>query len=259
MRLAKKVAIVTGAGRGIGRGIALAFAREGADVVVAARTQARIEAVAVEIGEMGRRALPIQTDVSDRMQVEHLVKTAVEQLGQVDVLVNNAGIAHQSSITELGEAEWNQVMAVNAKGVYLCSQCVVREMLKGANGGHVINISSYSGRVGQPYCAAYCASKFAVIGLTQSMGRELAPHRINVNVICPGRIETEMMQETILDFAANMDLSEEECRQQLVGEIPRGRMGTVEDVAQLAIFLASDASRYVTGQALNINGGMVSA
>ena len=258
-KLDGKVAIVTGGGRGIGRGIALTYAREGAHLALAARSEEQIADVATEIGELGGKALAIPTDVSRRDQVEHLVDAVISHFGRVNVLVNNAGLADQSPIAELSLAEWDRVMAVNAKGVFLCSQAVIRRMLAQGEGGYIINVSSYSGRVGQPYCAAYCASKFAVIGLTQSMARELAPQRINVNAICPGRISTEMMEETIHDFAANLDLTIEECRRTLVGEIPLGRMGTVDEVADLAVFLASDASEYVTGQAISINGGMISA
>jgi len=256
MRLKDKVAIVTGGGRGIGRGIALAYAREGADVVVADVSPQHMESVANEIRALGRCALACRADVSDRAQVEALVRTTVEQFGHLDILVNNAGIARQAAVVDMKDEDWDTTMAINAKGVFLCSQYAARQMLKQGKGGRIINISSYSGKVGQPYCGAYCASKFAVVGLTQSMARELASSGINVNAICPGRIDTEMMAKTFEQFAESLGITVEESRRKLMAEISAGRLGTIAEVAELAVFLACEQSSYITAQAININGGM---
>lgn len=254
--LVGKVAIVTGGGRGIGWGISLALAGEGADVMVAARTRDEIQAVAQEIRAMGQRGAAFPVDVSDAVGVEAMVAATLERFDRVDILVNSAGISHQAPITEISDEDWDRVMAVNVTGTFLCSQVVGRRMLKQGTGGSIINISSYGGKVGLAFNALYCASKFAVIGLTESMGRELASHGIRVNAICPGRIETRMMADTVVDYAQNNGMPPEEMRRRLVGEIPRGRMGTPDEIAEVAVFLASDESSYITAQAINVNGGL---
>ena len=251
-----KVAIVTGGGRGIGRAIALALSQEGASVALAARTSAEIEAVAQEIHNLGGKAAAFPTDVSAEADVERLVRATVERFGHADILVNNAGIANQGAITQVSEEEWDRVMAVNVTGVFLCSRSVIRQMLRQDSGGSIINISSYGGKVGLAYNSVYCASKFAVLGLTESMARELAGHNIRVNAICPGRIDTKMMAETIVEFSRNHGLPPEEMRRRLVEQIPWGRMGATGEIGQTAVFLASDASSYVTAQAINVNGGL---
>jgi NAD(P)-dependent dehydrogenase (short-subunit alcohol dehydrogenase family) len=250
-----KVAVVTGASRGIGKGIAMALAREGAAVVVNARHARGAEAVAAEIRANGAQAAAFAADVGNTEEAEALVGFAVETFGRLDVLVNNAGVSRPALLVEATDEDWDETLRVNARGVFICSRAAARRMLA-QGGGRIVNVASRSGKTGLPYEAAYSASKFAVIALTQVAARELASKGITVNAICPGRIETEMMLETFEKWGRELHLTPDECRSRLVAEIPAGRLGTVEDIGQLAVFLASDAAAYVTGQSIHVGGGL---
>ncbi|OUM88313.1 MAG: 3-oxoacyl-[acyl-carrier-protein] reductase [Bacillus thermozeamaize] len=244
--LSGKVALVTGASRGIGRAIALELARSGADVAVNfAGSRQAAEEVAAQIQEMGRKSMAIQANVSEPASVEAMFREVEEQLGPVQILVNNAGITRDNLLLRMKEAEWDEVLSTNLKGVFLCTKQALRPMLKG-RWGRIINITSVSGVMGNAGQANYAAAKAGVIGLTKTTAREVASRGITVNAIAPGFIETDMTAA----------LGEEVSRQ-LLGQIPLGRFGQAEEVARVARFLASDDSSYITGQVIHVDGGMV--
>ncbi|MEW9667598.1 3-oxoacyl-[acyl-carrier-protein] reductase [Ammoniphilus sp. 3BR4] len=240
-----KVAVVTGASRGIGRSIALALAESGADVVVnyAGSEQAARE-VASEIEKLGRKALVVQADVADSEQVAQLIQQTIEAFGRVDVLVNNAGITRDNLLMRMKDDEWDDVIATNLKGVYNCIKAVTRPMMK-QRSGRIINISSVVAALGNAGQANYVAAKAGVIGLTKSVARELASRGITVNAVAPGFIETDMTAKL-----------SEEIQSGLMNQIPLGRLGKPEDIAQMVRFLASDQSSYITGQTFHVDGGM---
>lgn len=194
MKLENRIAIITGAGRGIGRATALAFAGNGADIVLAARTKSEINSVAAEIESLGRRALPIMTDVQKKSEVNNLVASTIDNFGKVDILVNNAGVAIHNPIHKIREEDWDLTMAVNLKGVFLCTQAVFGTMCEQGY-GHIVNVSSVSGKYGHVNGGAYCASKFAVIGLTETTNNEGRLHGVKASVICPGPVDTKMRRD----------------------------------------------------------------
>jgi 3-oxoacyl-[acyl-carrier protein] reductase len=213
--------------------------------VVFAGNREKAEAVVGEIQEMGRRSVAIQADVSQAEQVDAMVKQVVEAFGRIDILVNNAGITRDNLLLRLKEEDWDAVLSTNLKGVFLCTKAVTRQMMK-QRFGRIINISSVVGLIGNPGQANYVAAKAGVIGLTKTAARELASRGISVNAVAPGFIETDMT--AVLG---------EETREQMLGQIPLGRFGSAEDVAGAVAFLASDDAAYITGQTLNVDGGMV--
>lgn len=240
-----KVALVTGASRGIGRAIALALASAGADVVVNyAGSEAAAKETAQAIEAMGRRAITVQANVGKSDEAEQLVKTVLEQFGRIDILVNNAGITRDNLIMRMKEEEFDQVIETNLKGVFNCLKSVTRPMMK-QRSGRIINISSVVGVMGNPGQSNYVAAKAGVIGLTKASARELASRGITVNCVAPGFIETEMT-----------DVLPEETRAELMKSIPLARLGSPEDVAKAVLFLASDDANYMTGQTLHVDGGM---
>ena len=194
MKLKNQVAIVTVSGRGIGKAIAVTYAKEGADVVAVARTRSEIEKVADEINSMGRRAVAIPTDVSQKKQVQAMLQQTLDEFGTVDILVNNAGVAIHNYLMDIHEEDWDLTMAVNLKGVFLCTQAVFPIMLE-KRSGHIINISSGAGKRGSPSYGSYCASKFGVMGFTEAIAAEGRPHNIKVCVICPGPVTSKMRSE----------------------------------------------------------------
>jgi meso-butanediol dehydrogenase/(S,S)-butanediol dehydrogenase/diacetyl reductase len=254
MRLQDKVAIITGAGRGIGRGIALKFAQEGARVVVAEINSQAAKDAAEEIQKANGQARWIKTDVTKKAETEAMVAFALQEFGQIDILVNNAGIVLAGSFLEFSEEEWDRIIAVNLKGVVFCTQAAVREMMK-RKSGKIINIASRLGKVGGPYVASYTATKFAVIGLTQSNALEFAP-QITVNAICPGIVLTEMWDYLSQVLGKIRGIAPEDIiKQRITQQVPMGRGQYPEDVAKVALFLASSDADYITGQALNDSGG----
>lgn len=268
-----KVALVTGAGgkNGIGRAIATRLAKEGADVAVNDITEHPYAAdekewqglpdVVHEIKALGRRAISVVADVSDTRQVAEMVDKTVAHFGKIDILVNNAGTKADKDrvpVIDLAEADWDRVQRVNVKGVFLCSQAVARHLVKQGTGGKIINISSVTGKQGSARYAAYSASKFAVIGFTQSLAHELAPHGVNVNAICPSLVDTERVGHLAAALMPE-DLSPEEQRAEFArrnaASVPLGRLAEGTDVAKMAAFLASDEAAYLTGLAVTVAGG----
>ncbi|MEY4939108.1 MAG: hypothetical protein RIQ93_843 [Verrucomicrobiota bacterium] len=273
-KLEGKIALVTGAGgeRGIGRAIAMRLAQEGADVVVndvhAAAAPGSdwrgMSHVVSEIQKLGRRSMGIVADIGDAAQVQAMVDQVVAAYGKIDILINNAGARagrDRVLVVELDEADWDRVQRTNSKGTFLCSQAVARAMLRGpqsARGGRIINISSTAGKTGQPRYAAYCSSKFAVIGFTQSLAQELAPHGITVNAICPSLVVTERIDDIAAALALSSSTTEEQRAMMMTRAktiSPLGRMAEVSDVAAVAAFLASAESDYLTGLAISVSGG----
>jgi len=245
-KLRDKVAIVTGGARGIGGAIAAAFAAEGADVVIADRLDEDVAAPVVsQIEGAGRKALFISTDVSDEEQVRAMVDRAYAELGDVDILVNNAGIVSQQFFHELPVAEFDRVLGINLRGVFLCTRFVLPRMLERGS-GNVINVASQLGQIGGTEMVHYSASKAGVIGLTKALAREVSTRGIRVNAIAPGPILTDMMAEETDEWAA-----------QKLSELPIGRFGEAYEIAPTAVFLASDDSSYYVGQTLCPNGGDV--
>jgi len=246
MVLNGKIAVVTGASRGIGRAIALVLAQKGADVLVnfAGREDAAA-AVAGEIRAMGRRALVFQADVSDSARAAAMIKTAGEELGRVDILVNNAGITRDNLILRMKDADWDAVLQVNLKGAFNCARAVARTMVKN-HCGRIINIASVVGLTGNPGQANYCAAKAGLIGFTKALARELGSRQITVNAVAPGFITTEMTGGLT-----------EEAKEKMLSAVPLARFGDPGDVAEVVAFLASDAAAYITGQTIAVDGGMV--
>ena len=251
------VAVVTGGGRGIGRAICLALAREGARaVVVAARSGEAIDAVAREVEALGAAALPVQVDVTDPLAVEAMVRQTVEQFGRLDVLVNNAGRYTPSRFLEYDPAEWRQVIEVNLHSTYYCCRAALPQMLDQGR-GKVVMIASTAGKYGSLYQSAYNASKHAVLGLTKCLALETAQQGITVNAVCPGFVETDMVERAKGIFAGILGLPVEQAVEVMKARVPQRRFLQPEEVATLAVYFASPESDGVTGQAYTIDGGMI--
>ena len=243
--LADKVAVVTGAGRGIGRAVALAYARMGADVACVSRTEENSAKVAAEVEALGRRAWPLAVDVSDTAAVDAAAKGILELAGRVVILVNNAGVTRDNLLMRMSEEEWDTVLNTNLKGAFNFTRALSRPFIK-QRSGRIINIASVIGLIGNAGQSNYAASKAALIGFTKSIARELAPRGITVNAIAPGFIETDMT--AVLD---------DKVREEVLGRVPLGRFGSSDDIAHAAVFLAMEPTGYVTGQVLTVDGGMV--
>jgi NAD(P)-dependent dehydrogenase (short-subunit alcohol dehydrogenase family) len=249
MRLAGKVAIITGAGAGIGRATALLFAKEGAKVVVADRDSERGAETVSIIREDGGEATFIQVDVSQAADAERMARATVETYGKLDILVNNAGIYTQGSVVEMTEEDWDRILDVNLRGVFLCSKYCIPEMIKGG-GGSVVNIGSEAGIVGIQNQVAYNVSKSGVIALTKSTGLDFAAHNVRVNCLCPGRTLTPLVEKVIAEAQ-----DPESTQRALEEDRPLKRMGRPEEIAAGILYLASDESLYATGSILSIDGG----
>ncbi len=255
MRLVGKSAIVTGAGRGIGKATALRFAREGADLLVPDLDGAMAEATATAIHAFGKKGIPLHMDVTRMADIQQMVETAMREFGKIDILVNNAGITLVRDPLKLTEAEWDRTLTINAKAVFFCSQAVAHAMIP-RRSGVILNASSISGRSGKPMMVDYCASKFAVIGITQSLALAFAKHGIRVNAVAPGIVDTDMWAQIDREWGALEGKSLGEMKRTRVAAIPLGRIETPEDVASLYTFLASDEASYITGQTYNVCGGL---
>ncbi|MFC1933931.1 SDR family NAD(P)-dependent oxidoreductase [Chloroflexota bacterium] len=283
--LSGEVALVTGTSnkRGLGCGIALRLAREGADIVVTDKYKAPedlepwdrkegwrgLESVVTEIESLGRRALAINADISHSQEVNDMVAKAFDEFGKIDILVNNAALIARDigtvPVMDLSEEAWVKAIAVNLTGTFLMCKAVAKQMIKQSQGGKIINISSIAGKWALAGQAAYSASKFGVIGLTQALALELAPYKVNVNAVCPGSTLTWGTRGQAIYEAVNQGLSEDEAITKVYANatqpqaVPLGRPAKVEDVANVVAFLASTQSDYMTGQSINIAGGMLMA
>ncbi|MDD5130261.1 MAG: 3-oxoacyl-[acyl-carrier-protein] reductase [Candidatus Omnitrophica bacterium] len=247
MRLKDKVALVTGGARGIGQAIAMTFAREGADIVVADVNLEVAQKTASDIEGLGRRAMAIAMDVTNYESVEDAINKILDKMGKVDILVNNAGITKDNLMLRMSQADWDAVINVNLKGTFNCIKAVSRPMIK-QRSGRIISIASIIGLMGNPGQANYAASKAGIIALTKTVAKELASRNVNANAVAPGFIQTAMT-----------DKLPEDIKKKMQEAIPLGTLGTPEDVANLCLFLASEESRYITGQVITVDGGMVMA
>ncbi|HEX8727895.1 MAG TPA: SDR family NAD(P)-dependent oxidoreductase [Ktedonobacterales bacterium] len=252
-----KRAVVTGATKGIGRSIALRLAEAGADVVVSARGEADLEALCAEIEARGKRALAIACDVTDAQQVnEGLAKGALDAWGGVDILVNNAGNAGSAKFLGHPDELWERMLAINLTSVYYVTKAFAPAMVAQGS-GRIITIASIAGKVGGKYITAYTASKHGVIGLTRALAVELNQHGITVNAICPGYVDTPMTDASVANMVARTGMSAAEARQALERMSPQRRLIEPDEVASVALFLALDSSKGITGQAINVDGGEV--
>jgi NAD(P)-dependent dehydrogenase (short-subunit alcohol dehydrogenase family) len=257
MTPADRVAIVTGAGNGIGRAIAVALAQAGAHVAAVDIDPVAAEATAGAVVACGRRGLALSADVGDVAAIDKMVRGVVETLGPPDILVNNAGVTRRAGIMDLTEHDWDRIMRVNGKGVFFCLQRVAREMIP-RKSGMIVNIASIAGKgFAGASNAIYAASKGAVLGLTRLAAVQLAPHNINVNAICPGTTVTALSEANLRDRAREQGVSVEEMALRRNANIPLGRPNDPEDVATLAVFLASAGARNITGQSFNVDGGII--
>jgi len=244
-QLSDQIAVVTGAGRGIGRAIALAFADEGADIVCISRTQENSEKTAEEIRQKGRKAWAIAVDVSDPAGVEAAAKQIMDDCGRVDILVNNAGVTRDTLLMRMSEEDWDTVLDTNLKGAFLFHKAFARTFMQ-QRSGRIIHLASVAGLMGNAGQCNYAASKAGLIGFTKSIAREMAPRGINVNAIAPGFIETDMTA-----------VLKDEVKEEVLKKIPLGALGQASDIAAAALFLAGPGGRYITGQVLTVDGGMV--
>lgn len=256
MKLMGKVAIVTGAGRGIGRGIALRLAEDGADVVVNDINEELVNQVVKEIQNLGCRSMGIIVDVSASKEVYGMVDQVVSEFGKLDIMVSNAGIAQVKPAIELTEEDWDRVFSVNAKGVFLCAQAAAKQMIN-QKGGKIINCASIAGHSGFSLLSHYSATKFAVVGFTQALAKELGPYGITVNAYCPGIVGTDMWDLIDEKMGDYLGLPKGETLKKYSELITLGRVERPEDVACLVSYLASSDADYMTGQSINICGGIV--
>jgi meso-butanediol dehydrogenase/(S,S)-butanediol dehydrogenase/diacetyl reductase len=267
-RHAEKIAIVTGAGQGIGRGVAHRLAQEGAHVVVAEYNKANAETVAHEISALGPEALAYPIDIGDTDQIDQMVKDVVAKFGRIDSLVNNAGVLETIALFDLTPSKWDWLQRVNQRGLFFCLQAVAKQMveqvpsaIKAAGSadrsyGKIVNFSSVAGRSGRPYAAHYSASKWAVISITQSAALYLAPYNINVNAVCPGIVPTPMWDEIDATQSQRFGMQRGDWIKQSIENVPLKRASTPEDIAAAVSFLCSSDADFITGQALNVDGGL---
>jgi len=245
MKLKNKVAIVTGSRRGIGRSITLELAKEGAKVIISDIDLKECQNVCDEIKKIGSDAIAVKCDVSKKRDVDAMVKKTIQKFKRIDILVNNAGVVLMKPFVQMTEKDWDFVLDINLKGVFLCTNAVAKQMVK-QKGGKIISIASIAGEVGFMNTSAYCASKAGIINLTRELAMELSPHNINVNVVAPGIIATKMTEDMLKD---------KKTKEVLLANTPLGRVGNPEEIGKAVIFLASNDSNFITGHTLVVDGG----
>jgi D-sorbitol dehydrogenase (acceptor) len=251
-RLAGKTALITGAARGIGLAFARRYVAEGAQVVIADIDEDRAKAAA---GGLGDAAFAVRMDVTDQASIDAGLKTALARFGEIDILINNAAVFTAGPIADITRADYQRVFDINVAGTLFMTQAVARHMISRGRGGKIINMASQAGRRGEPLVAVYCASKAAVISLTQSAGLNLIPHRINVNAIAPGVVDGEHWDGVDAFFARHEGKAPGQKKREVGEAVPFGRMGTAEDLTGMAVFLASDEAEYIVAQTYNVDGG----
>ena len=255
MRLKGRVAIVTGGARGIGASICEHIAREGGKVVVSDIDLEAARQTAERIKKSGAEAMAVRTDVTRKADAQALAAETKRAFGRIDILVNYAGTDQKGAITELAEETWDMLMSLNLKGTFLCTQAVMPSMIE-QRYGRVVNISSMAGKTGEPLTSPYCATKFGVIGFTQAVALEVGKHNVTINAVCPGPVNTELIQKSVAQSAAIKGMSPEQFMQEFfVGPTPLGRIAEPADVARAVVFLASDEAEFITGSTLNVSGG----
>ncbi|MAO74816.1 MAG: hypothetical protein CL699_00660 [Chloroflexi bacterium] len=258
MQLYGKTALITGAGQGIGRATAVAFAKEGANLILADINYENAVETANQIADKNIQCWPYKLDVSDVNQINSLINFAVEKCDGIDLFFNNAGVTQHISFFDINEVQWDKINKVNAKGAFFCMQQVARLMVNQGRGGKIVNAGSIAGKgYKRASNAAYAASKGSVIAMTHIAAEYLAPHGINVNAICPGMVQTDMFKGIVSLRSEETGQEALQIKKNIESEIPLGRVNQPEDVAALVLFLVSDSSRNITGQALNIDGGMI--
>jgi NAD(P)-dependent dehydrogenase (short-subunit alcohol dehydrogenase family) len=254
--LAGRRAVVTGAGRGIGRAVALALARAGADIGAVSRTSQELEALGADVDALGRNYIPVICDVTNPEEVTDMADAMRWGLGGIDILVNAAGGAESHKFVGQPDEIWHRMIALNLTGVYYVTKEIVPALIENG-GGRIVNIASIAARVGDKYVSAYTAAKHGVLGLTRALATELVEHNITVNAVCPGFVDTPMTESAIANIVARTGMSEDEARRALESTSPQKRLITPEEVAATVVFLASDLAKGITGQAINIDGGRV--
>lgn len=258
MSLKDQVALVTGAGRGMGRAISIRLAKEGARVVVADIDGKLADDTSIAVRELGYQAISVEADIGDLDDIDRVVKETLNAFDRIDILVNNAGITRHANIMDITVEDWDRIHRVNARGTFFCLQRVARELIKGGQGGRIINIASIAGKgYSGTSNAAYAASKGAVLAMTQIAAHQLGMYDINVNAICPGITRTSMSQATMIQRSESLGIPMDELEKQRNAIIPIGRANEPEDIADMAVFLAGPGSRNITGQAFNVDGGLV--
>lgn len=257
MRLKEKIAVVTGAANGMGKCISETLASEGATVVVTDVEEKLAKQVSREICNQGGKALAWKLDVTDRKQIKTVVGEIIAQLSRIDIWVNNAGVSTMRPFLELTEKDWDFLQSVNGSGVFFCSQEVGKHFAERGKGGKIINIASMAGKRGgnAPFLAHYVYTKFGVIGLTQAMAKELSPYQVTVNAVCPGYVATSMQKRELEWEGKLRGLSSEAVYQSYIDDTPLGRIEQPDDIAKTVLFLASDDADFITGEAINVNGG----
>ena len=245
MKLKNKVAIVTGSHRGIGKAIALELAKEGARLVISDIDLKGCQTVCREIKKLGSEAIAVKCDVSKKRDVDAMVKKTTQKFKRIDILINNAGVVLMKPFVQMIEKDWDFVLNINLKGVFLCANAVAKQMVK-QKGGKIISMASIAGKVGFANTSAYCASKAGIINLTRELALELSPHNINVNAIAPGIIATKMTEDMLKD---------KKTKEALLANTPLGRVGQPEEIGKATVFLASDDSNFITGHTLVVDGG----
>lgn len=258
MTLEGKTALVTGAGSGIGRATAMEFAKAGASVALADLNQDGLDETCANLKSVGQQVLAVQSDIGDLASIDAMIRSIVGELGHIDIVVNNAGVTRHGALLDITEEIWDLMQRINAKGTFFCMQGVARQMVEQGRGGRIINMSSTGGKGFRGTSSpAYAASKGAIISMTYIAAVQLAPHDINVNAICPGLVDTDMLRGMLAQRSKDMGTPVEQLIEGLEQIVPLGRLDEPEDIAAMAVFLAGPGGRNITGQTINIDGGLV--